>query len=65
MHSDISAGNILIHPTVVHDVKTGCLVIDWHGILSDWELAKHTDMKIMLQPERTVRLLSTLRVCLA
>ena len=65
MHSDISAGNILINPTVVHDVKTRRLVIDWHGILSDWELAKHTDVKITLQPERTVRLLSTLRVCLA
>ena len=63
MHRDISAGNILIR-IVVQQLGEGYSV-KWEGVLSDWELAKHTDVKITLQPERTVRLPSTLRVCLA
>ena len=62
MHRDISAGNILIR-IVVQQLGEGYSV-KWEGVLSDWELAKHTDVKMTLQPERTVRLLSTLRVCL-
>ena len=58
MHRDISAGNILIR-IVVQQLGEGYSV-KWEGVLSDWELAKHTDVKITLQPERTVRLLSTL-----
>ena len=63
MHRDISAGNILIR-IVIRSTEEGYSV-NWEGVLSDWELAKHTDVKMTLQPERTVRLPSTLRVCLA
>ena len=63
MHRDISAGNILIR-ILVEQTEEGYSV-KWEGVLSDWELAKHTDVKITLQPERTVRLMSTLRVSLA
>ena len=58
MHRDISAGNILIR-IVVQQLEEGYSV-NWQGVLSDWELAKHTDVKIILQPERTVCLPSTL-----
>ena len=63
MHRDISAGNILIR-IVIRSTEEGYSV-NWEGVLSDWELAKHTDVKMTLQPERTVCLPSTLRVCLA
>ncbi|KAI0740029.1 hypothetical protein C8Q76DRAFT_706433 [Earliella scabrosa] len=51
MHRDVSAGNILIRVCVR---KTDDRYsVYWEGILSDWELAKHTDSKLALQPQRT------------
>ena len=53
MHRDISAGNILIR-IVVQQLEEGYSV-KWEGVLSDWELAKHTDFQYAMQPARTVR----------
>ncbi|RPD55668.1 hypothetical protein L226DRAFT_494709 [Lentinus tigrinus ALCF2SS1-7] len=38
IHGDISFGNVLILPTLVE--KDGQLVVEWRGILADWELSK-------------------------
>ena len=38
-HGDVSPGNVLICPTVVHD-DDGQLRIIWKGLLTDWELSK-------------------------
>ncbi|KAI0740098.1 hypothetical protein C8Q76DRAFT_706749 [Earliella scabrosa] len=51
MHRDVSAGNILIR-VCVRKTDKGHSVY-WEGILSDWELAKHVDSEIALQPQRT------------
>ncbi|KAI0806739.1 hypothetical protein C8Q74DRAFT_1442726 [Fomes fomentarius] len=40
LHRDVSAGNMLICPTVERDNKDGKLRVVWRGILSDWELSK-------------------------
>ena len=54
MHRDVSAGNLLIRPRIAVHESTGAVSIWWQGLLADWELAKHTDVKIALQPQRTV-----------
>ena len=53
LHRDISAGNILIR--VGLRKKKDAYFVSWSGMLSDWELAKHTDVVHELQPKRTVR----------
>lgn len=57
LHRDISAGNVLILPRL--EVKDGKEVVRWHGVLTDWELAKPylkvRDREKARQPERTVR----------
>ncbi|KAJ8457509.1 hypothetical protein ONZ51_g11490 [Trametes cubensis] len=39
LHRDISTGNILILPRVFQ--KNGKATVNWHGLLTDWELAKY------------------------
>ncbi|KAI0806764.1 hypothetical protein C8Q74DRAFT_1341797 [Fomes fomentarius] len=57
IHRDVSAGNILICPTVIRDEKDGKLRVVWRGILSDWELSKSLvpegDQEQARQPVRT------------
>ena len=60
IHRDVSAGNILIR-LVVRKTREGHSVY-WEGMLSDWELAKHAEMQVALQPQRTVRLPCYLRI---
>ncbi|KAI0740056.1 hypothetical protein C8Q76DRAFT_706565, partial [Earliella scabrosa] len=52
VHRDVSAGNLLIYPTVLR-TDDGQYVVYWTGILSDWELGKCNTTKIAMQPERT------------
>ncbi|KAI0713678.1 hypothetical protein C8Q76DRAFT_467703 [Earliella scabrosa] len=55
IHRDISAGNMLICPTVVRD-EDGVLRVLWKGILADWELSKpltEVDHHKARQPVRT------------
>ncbi|KAI0660085.1 hypothetical protein C8Q70DRAFT_1105556 [Cubamyces menziesii] len=40
IHRDVSSGNILILPQVVHVKKTDRYHVVWRGILADWELSK-------------------------
>ncbi|KAI0324566.1 hypothetical protein GY45DRAFT_1375457 [Cubamyces sp. BRFM 1775] len=40
IHCDVSSGNILILPQVVHVKRTGTYHVVWKGILADWELSK-------------------------
>ncbi|RPD77244.1 hypothetical protein L226DRAFT_363187 [Lentinus tigrinus ALCF2SS1-7] len=50
IHRDVSAGNILILPTIrQHGDKR---VVYWQGILADWELAKHKDINYAREPDR-------------
>ena len=62
MHRDVSAGNILIFPEIVH-LSNGGYAIGMKGLLSDWELAKVIpELKSALfasQPERTVSILGS------
>ncbi|KAI0327888.1 hypothetical protein GY45DRAFT_1079989 [Cubamyces sp. BRFM 1775] len=55
LHRDISTGNILILPRIVE--KNGKKKVSWHGLLTDWELAKYVPKDDALgrtrQPERT------------
>ncbi|EIW53065.1 uncharacterized protein TRAVEDRAFT_53480 [Trametes versicolor FP-101664 SS1] len=56
LHRDISAGNVLILPRLVKD-QQGKEIVQWRGVLTDWELAKtylvkRSDEKAR-QPERT------------
>ncbi|KAI0660024.1 hypothetical protein C8Q70DRAFT_932949 [Cubamyces menziesii] len=55
LHRDISTGNILILPRIVE--KNGKKIVLWHGLLTDWELAKYVPKDNSLeharQPERT------------
>lgn len=53
MHRDVSAGNLLIHPEIVRR-EDGKFGIYWRGLLADWEMAKHSDTKKAMQPQRTV-----------
>ncbi|EIW52973.1 uncharacterized protein TRAVEDRAFT_135109, partial [Trametes versicolor FP-101664 SS1] len=57
IHRDISGGNILIFPKVVHDVQAGTKALNWSGLLTDWELSKplrHKSGQLRArQPERT------------
>ena len=53
LHRDVSAGNILIR--IGLRKRRDAYFVSWEGILSDWELAKHTDVSHALQPQRTVR----------
>ncbi|KAI0628843.1 hypothetical protein C8Q77DRAFT_1238469, partial [Trametes polyzona] len=57
LHRDVSAGNVLILPKL-HKLKGGALKVSWHGILTDWELAKVVPKDLdsaqsARQPERT------------
>lgn len=58
IHRDVSSGNILILPQVVHVRKTDKYHVVWRGILADWELSKPvgTTEPFMRprQPPRTV-----------
>ena len=55
MHRDISAGNILIYPSVIYLKDAKVMAVRWCGVLSDWELAKDASLMVATQPERTVR----------
>ncbi|KAI0354094.1 hypothetical protein OH77DRAFT_1426513 [Trametes cingulata] len=56
LHRDISAGNVLILPTLVKE-ENGEEIVEWRGVLTDWELAKAVPQKgeedVARQPERT------------
>ncbi|KAI0354479.1 hypothetical protein OH77DRAFT_1548724 [Trametes cingulata] len=55
LHRDISAGNVLILPRLVKD-ESGVEIVEWYGILTDWELAKRVpegEADVARQPERT------------
>ncbi|RPD68717.1 hypothetical protein L226DRAFT_540453, partial [Lentinus tigrinus ALCF2SS1-7] len=52
MHRDVSAGNMLIYPTIILG-KDGKYGVSWEGLLTDWELAKHSGKKTAMQPQRT------------
>ncbi|KAI0368180.1 hypothetical protein BV20DRAFT_475388 [Pilatotrama ljubarskyi] len=56
LHRDISAGNVLILPTLVKN-DAGVEVVRWRGVLTDWELAKRVpepgEQDVARQPERT------------
>ncbi|KAI0631829.1 hypothetical protein C8Q77DRAFT_1074780 [Trametes polyzona] len=56
LHRDISAGNVLILPRVGTN-RAGKEVVSWHGVLTDWELAKEiqedASQAKARQPERT------------
>ncbi|RPD63392.1 hypothetical protein L227DRAFT_521527 [Lentinus tigrinus ALCF2SS1-6] len=51
IHRDVSAGNILILPTIRRQGDKR--VVYWQGILADWELAKHKDINYAREPDRT------------
>ncbi|OJT03231.1 hypothetical protein TRAPUB_6195 [Trametes pubescens] len=57
LHRDISAGNVLILPRLVPGPEDGTEVLEWRGVLTDWELAKpyvaESDEEKARQPERT------------
>ncbi|KAI0667547.1 hypothetical protein C8Q78DRAFT_1105481, partial [Trametes maxima] len=57
VHRDVSGGNILIYPKVAYDVETNEAIMNWSGLLADWELSKPVVEKGGLhcarQPERT------------
>ncbi|KAI0641598.1 hypothetical protein C8Q79DRAFT_1122080 [Trametes meyenii] len=41
LHRDISAGNVIIRPTLADDPQNpGMKRVTWNGVLTDWELAK-------------------------
>ena len=46
-------GNMLIHPVIEFD-ESGTAIVEWYGLLSDWELAKPMKYLGVRQPERTV-----------
>ncbi|KAI0357238.1 hypothetical protein OH77DRAFT_146381 [Trametes cingulata] len=58
LHRDISAGNVLILPTLGVN-PSGKEVVEWRGLLTDWELAKpvsregEDDSEAARPPERT------------
>ncbi|KAI0707455.1 hypothetical protein C8T65DRAFT_740386 [Cerioporus squamosus] len=52
MHRDISAGNMLIYPEIVR-ASDGRYGVCWRGLLTDWELAKHSGTRMAMQPQRT------------
>ncbi|KAI0368165.1 hypothetical protein BV20DRAFT_1054162 [Pilatotrama ljubarskyi] len=56
LHRDVSAGNVLILPKLVTD-DDGVEIVEWRGILTDWELAKRVkeedEEDAARQPERT------------
>ncbi|KAI0645123.1 hypothetical protein C8Q79DRAFT_1119866 [Trametes meyenii] len=58
LHRDISAGNVIIRPTLVDDPQNpGMKKVMWNGVLTDWELAKVVpkdgSQQRARQPERT------------
>ncbi|CDO74185.1 hypothetical protein BN946_scf185043.g237 [Trametes cinnabarina] len=64
LHRDVSAGNLIIRPSLSSSVDAnGMKKVEWHGIITDWELAKtvpvqeeHSSTKPQerpRQPERT------------
>ncbi|OSD02228.1 hypothetical protein PYCCODRAFT_412716 [Trametes coccinea BRFM310] len=64
LHRDISAGNMIIRPTLSSSLDAnGMRTVVWHGILTDWELAKKLPppgesgadkpKEVPRQPERT------------
>ncbi|KAI1786104.1 hypothetical protein LXA43DRAFT_1099549 [Ganoderma leucocontextum] len=55
LHRDISDGNIIIIPKVAV-MRDGRHVLNWTGVLTDWENSKPIDMQPLVrarQPERT------------
>lgn len=58
-HRDISAGNILICPSIAM-CEDGKLRVTWRGVLTDWELSKPVTpdgtQLAARQPKRTVRI---------
>ncbi|KAI9070131.1 hypothetical protein FKP32DRAFT_1551542, partial [Trametes sanguinea] len=62
LHRDISAGNMIIRPTLSNAVdENGQKRVMWFGILTDWELAKvipvatssEKPKQVPRQPEKT------------
>ncbi|KAI0707447.1 hypothetical protein C8T65DRAFT_218268 [Cerioporus squamosus] len=52
MHRDVSAGNMLIYPEIIRSAD-GRYGVYWRGLLTDWELAKHSGTRMAMQPQRT------------
>ncbi|KAI0323283.1 hypothetical protein GY45DRAFT_1264877, partial [Cubamyces sp. BRFM 1775] len=56
VHRDVSSGNILILPKVVHNKKTGRPCFAWKGLLADWELSKPIhEAEPLLRPRQPPR----------
>ncbi|RPD52553.1 hypothetical protein L226DRAFT_496191 [Lentinus tigrinus ALCF2SS1-7] len=58
LHRDVSGGNILIYPEVLHDEASNVWSVQWSGLLADWEMSKPIADKPVgkvqgRQPERT------------
>lgn len=52
VHCDISVGNILILPKAIHQKYDGPKVVEWTGLLVDWELSKPVNEKAALSRGR-------------
>ncbi|KAH9896024.1 hypothetical protein C8Q73DRAFT_643740 [Cubamyces lactineus] len=56
VHRDVSGGNILILPKVVHDEADGSVSVTWKGLLTDWELSKPIhEAEPLLRPRQPPR----------
>ncbi|KAJ3004790.1 hypothetical protein NUW54_g4647 [Trametes sanguinea] len=52
LHRDISAGNVIIRPSLSADVdENGNKEVIWEGVLTDWELAKEIPVRDPSDPE--------------
>ena len=56
IHGDISAGNVLIYPTLKRHPRTGEMKATRVALLADWELAQRVDQvdKGFIQTHRVV-----------
>ncbi|KAI0363446.1 hypothetical protein BV20DRAFT_144220 [Pilatotrama ljubarskyi] len=59
LHRDVSGGNTLILPKLVHDPDTGTTEVVWTGLLVDWELSQPTadnPSPELLRPRKIARI---------
>ncbi|KAI0357286.1 hypothetical protein OH77DRAFT_1451608 [Trametes cingulata] len=52
LHRDVSGGNLLILPKIMHEPSTDQTEVKWTGLLADWELSKPIHDKEELQRPR-------------
>ncbi|KAI0696572.1 hypothetical protein C8T65DRAFT_583309, partial [Cerioporus squamosus] len=50
LHGDISAGNVLISPTVIRSEQDGELRVVWKGLLIDWESSRPVAADLQYSP---------------